>query len=318
MDDLNFQERYKIYLQAIEEYLSNCFTEETPWNDLYNAMRYSLLAGGKRIRPALTLEFARLTARNMAKNAQDNNWRRAVPIACALELVHTYSLIHDDLPCMDNDDLRRGRLTSHKKFGETMAILAGDALQAEAYRMILSAADVDAENRAECALILAKASGADGMVAGQVLDTLREPGREPEYKPGYKPGREPGGTLEDLALTHRLKTGAMIAGACELGVAAVNNNKNLRETARQYGYALGMAFQIRDDLLDVIGDTQEFGKPVGSDRESGKFTFVDALGIEGCEREIEFYTNQAADAARNLDDDCFLIDLARNLAGRVK
>ena len=317
MDDLNFQERYKIYLQAIEEYLSNCFTEETPWNDLYNAMRYSLLAGGKRIRPALTLEFARLTARNMAnnrlenaengenqENAQDknNNWRRAVPIACALELVHTYSLIHDDLPCMDNDDLRRGRLTSHKKFGETMAILAGDALQAEAYNIILSAADMDAENRAECALILAKASGADGMVAGQVLDTLREPG----------------GTLEDLALTHRLKTGAMIAGACELGVAAVNNNKNLRETARQYGYALGMAFQIRDDLLDVIGDTQEFGKPVGSDRESGKFTFVDALGIEGCEREIEFYTNQAADAARNLDCDCFLTDLARNLAGRVK
>ena len=143
--------------RKIETYLHGLFTQEPHWADLYASMRYSLLAGGKRIRPVLTLEFARLAGMD---------WRCAVPVACALELVHTYSLIHDDLPCMDDDDLRRGKPTNHKVYGETLAVLAGDALQPEAFRLILTAPGLTARQRADCALILAEAAGADGMVAG--------------------------------------------------------------------------------------------------------------------------------------------------------
>ena len=160
----SFKSRYDTYRQAVEGYLQGLFTDKTPWEDLYESMRYSLLAGGKRIRPVLTLEFARLSGME--------NWRNALSPACALELVHTYSLIHDDLPCMDDDDLRRGKPTNHKVYGETLAVLAGDALQPEAFRLILTATNLPAERRAACALILAESAGAQGMVAGQVLDTL--------------------------------------------------------------------------------------------------------------------------------------------------
>ena len=314
---MEFEQRYKLYQRAAEEYLSGCFANQTPWADLYQSMRYSLLSGGKRVRPVLTLEFARLTANqeNHANQDQDqerellSGWRRAVPVACALEFVHTYSLIHDDLPCMDNDDFRRGRPTNHKKYGETMAILAGDALQAEAYKIILTAPGLEAAQKAECALILSKASGASGMVAGQVLDTLHETRGQ-----------------EELTRVHELKTGAMIAGACELGAVCGGlsggktslENQIRRDTARNYGHALGMAFQIRDDLLDVIGDAEAFGKPIGSDSQQGKITFVDLLGVAGCEREIEKYTNQAIESVKDLDQDGFLTQLARNLAERVK
>ena len=160
---MSYQEQYETYRRAVETYLEGLFTDQNPWKDLYGAMRYSLLAGGKRIRPVLTLEFARLCGLD---------WHLALPVGCALELVHTYSLIHDDLPCMDNDDLRRGKPTNHKVYGETLAVLAGDALQPEAFRLMLTAPELSAQQRAECALILARAAGADGMVAGQVLDTL--------------------------------------------------------------------------------------------------------------------------------------------------
>ena len=182
-----FDARYQDYRQAVEEFLDSLFTDKPHWADLYESMRYSLLAGGKRIRPVLTLEFARLAGMD---------WKQAVPVACALELVHTYSLIHDDLPCMDDDDLRRGKPTNHKVYGETLAVLAGDALQPEAFRLILTAPGIAPERRAACALILAEAAGADGMVAGQVLDTLHEPRTEAE-----------------ITEVHHLKTGAMIAGA---------------------------------------------------------------------------------------------------------
>ena len=161
MEKAVFDARYGAYRQAVETYLDGLFTKKTDWEDLYESMRYSLLAGGKRIRPVLTLEFARLAGMD---------WKGAVPVACALELVHTYSLIHDDLPCMDDDDLRRGKPTNHKVYGETLAVLAGDALQPEAYRLILTAPGLTADQRADCALILAQAAGADGMVGGQVLD----------------------------------------------------------------------------------------------------------------------------------------------------
>lgn len=292
MEKTAFDIRYGEYLKEIENYLSSLFTQEHSWADLYESMRYSILAGGKRIRPVLTLEFARIAG---------GDWERAVPVGCALELVHTYSLIHDDLPCMDDDDLRRGKPTNHKVYGETLAVLAGDALQSEAYRLILTAPGLTAQQRADCALILAEAAGADGMVAGQVLDTLHAPKTE-----------------EELVEVHGLKTGAMIAGSCMLGVASVGGSGELLAAAREYALALGLAFQIRDDMLDVCGDAATFGKPIGSDREEGKVTYVDLLGLEGCAKKVEECTRKAIDAVAPYDQDGFLTALARSLAQRNK
>lgn len=293
MEKAAFDARYGEYRRAVEEYLNGLFTGKSAWTDLYESMRYSLLAGGKRIRPVLTLEFARL--------AGMPDWRQALPVACALELVHTYSLIHDDLPCMDDDGLRRGKPTNHKVYGETLAVLAGDALQPEAYRLILTAPGLTANTKAACALILAQASGADGMVAGQVLDTLHAPKTEAE-----------------LTEVHRLKTGAMIAAACLLGVAAAGGEVALRAAAEEYACQLGLAFQIRDDMLDVVGDEAVFGKPIGSDKEEGKVTFVDLLGVEGCTAAVRDCTEKAKAAVAAYDADGFLSTLADSLAEREK
>ena len=290
MDQDLFLDRYESYRQAVEGYLGGLFTGRVHWEELYASMRYSLLAGGKRIRPVLTLEFARLAGLP---------WERALPAACALELVHTYSLIHDDLPCMDNDDLRRGKPTNHKVYGETLAVLAGDALQPEAYRLILTAPGLGAEARAACALILAEASGADGMVGGQVLDTLHAPRTE-----------------EELTEVHKLKTSAMISGACTMGIAAAGGDSALMDAARTYAEQLGLAFQIRDDVLDVIGDVEQFGKPIGSDREEGKVTFADLLGLEGCGQAVRDCTAKAKAAVAAYDRDGFLSALADSLAER--
>lgn len=286
-----FAEQYEEYRNAVETYLQSLFTRETPWADLYSSMRYSLLAGGKRIRPVMTLAFA---------SAGGADWRPAVPVGCALELVHTYSLIHDDLPCMDNDDFRRGRPANHKAYGETLAVLAGDALQPEAFRLILDAPGLGAETRVQCAKILASACGADGMVAGQVLDTLHAPK-----------------TAEEIREVHRLKTGAMIAGSCQLG-AAVAGNAGLLSAAETYGQRIGLAFQIWDDVLDVTADAAEFGKPIGSDKESGKVTYVDLYGVEKCGELVRELTESAVSAVARYDADGFLSELARSLSQRRK
>lgn len=292
MEQTQFDAQYKRYQAAVGAFLSDLFTEKADYDDLFASMRYSLLAGGKRIRPVLTLEFARLAGLD---------WRNALPVACALELVHTYSLIHDDLPCMDDDALRRGKPTNHKVFGETLAVLAGDALQPEAFRLILTAPNLSAERRADCALVLANAAGADGMVGGQVLDTLHTPK-----------------TATALAQVHRLKTGAMIAGAAQLGCAAAGENPVLRCAATAYAQHLGMAFQIRDDLLDVIGSADTFGKPIGSDAQEGKVTFVDLLGREGCIAAVREHTDAAKAAVSDIGGSDFLLHLAEQLATREK
>lgn len=292
MERAAFDEQYAAYRQAVEAYLQRLFTDQKPWGDLYESMRYSLLAGGKRIRPVLTLEFARLAG-------GEDAWRAAIPAACALELVHTYSLIHDDLPCMDDDDLRRGKPTNHKVYGETMAVLAGDALQPAAYQLILAAQKMSAERRLRCALLLAEASGPDGMVGGQVLDTLHTPKTECE-----------------LRRVHLLKTGAMIRAACVMGCVAGGGDEAMCSAAGEYAAEIGMAFQIRDDLLDVIGTTEEFGKPIGSDRDEGKCTFVDLLGIEGCEQAVLRCTENAKHAVAAYDTDGFLAVMADQLAVR--
>ena len=289
---MHYETQYAAYQQAIEEYLSGLFTADTPYKKLYESIRYSLLAGGKRIRPVLTLEFARLGG---------IDWHLALPYGCALELVHNYSLIHDDLPCMDDDDLRRGKPTNHKVYGETLAVLAGDALQPAAYRLILTAPGLTDAQRADCALILANASGPDGMVAGQVLDTLHHPSAQ-----------------DELTEVHHLKTGAMIAGACMLGVGAAGGSETARKAAETYGYQLGLAFQIRDDMLDVIGSADEFGKPIGSDKDEGKVTYVDLLGLDDCGKLVHELTEQAVSAVSDLDRDGFLTALAESLTERTK
>ncbi len=289
---MDYEARYKEYQQAIEKYLAGLFTRKVSYGKLYEAMRYAILGGGKRIRPVLTLEFARLGG---------IDWHLAIPFGCALELVHNYSLIHDDLPCMDDDDLRRGKPACHKAFGETLAVLAGDALQPEAFRLILDAPMLSTDTRLEALRVLVRACGADGMVGGQVLDTVYDIG-----------------DAEGLTQLNRLKTGVMISGAAELGCVAAKMNLGMRSQALQYADGIGRAFQIRDDMLDVVGDSAVFGKPIGSDREVGKVTFVDVLGLDGCAREVERCTQSAKAAVANWSDHMFLWELADRMVGRSK
>ncbi len=293
MDAEAFAARYEMYRTAVEEYLDGLFTEDVPWKELYASMRYSLLSGGKRIRPVLTLECARLGGLS--------DWRRALPFACALELVHTYSLIHDDLPCMDDDALRRGKPTNHVVYGETMATLAGDALQPEAYRLIAEAPGLDEAGKLAAVRTLARASGADGMVAGQVLDLS-----------GY--GRDRA-TLTTLC---ERKTCFMIRAAAELGCAAAGAGEELTAALVRYAMLLGLAFQIRDDLLDVVGSEATFGKPIGSDAGEGKTTFADLLGTDGCAEEVQRLTDEAVAALGGGEENAFLICLAQRLVQRDK
>ena len=244
------------------------------------------------MRPVLTCAFAELFG---------GEWEKAVPLGCALELIHTYSLIHDDLPCMDDDDLRRGKPTCHKVYGETLAVLAGDALQPEAFAILAAAEGLSAQQRIDAVAVLARAAGGDGMVAGQVLDL-----------DGKCRSRE------QVELLHSLKTGAMIAAAAELGCVAANAAPEQRQAARDYAREVGLAFQIRDDMLDVIADQTEFGKPIGSDREEGKTTFVDLIGLDGCEREVAACTGRAKAALSDFPGNGFLLELADQLAERRK
>lgn len=289
---MDHERQYAAYQQAIEAYLDSLFTGSTPYQKLYESIRYSLLAGGKRIRPVLTLEFARLGG---------IDWHLALPYGCALELIHNYSLIHDDLPCMDDDDLRRGKPTNHRVYGETLAVLAGDALQPEAFRLMAEAPCLSADNRLEAIRTLSRACGADGMVAGQVLDTV------------YDVSDEAG-----LTMLNRLKTGVMISAAAELGCIASEMPAGMRRQALAYADALGRGFQIRDDMLDVEGDQAVFGKPIGSDAEEGKVTFVNVIGLDGCRRAVSACTEQAKAAVADWPDHNFLWELADRMVGRTK
>jgi geranylgeranyl diphosphate synthase type II len=222
---------------------------------LAEAMRYSLLAGGKRLRPILCLVFSdTLGPKETALPAAED-------AACALEYVHTYSLIHDDLPSMDDDDMRRGRPTCHKVFGEAMAILAGDALFSEAFVLMASGPE---PARTMLCRELAVASGASGMVGGQVLDIAED-----------RPAQ-----LDYLKRLHRMKTGAMIRAACRMGVMAASGNAEALARADAYGDAIGLAFQIADDILDVMGDPNMMGKPVRADAAAGRHTFPAVIGLE--------------------------------------
>lgn len=284
------------YKRLIEAALEDSFqgARTLPQAGLAEAMRYSLLAGGKRIRPILVLEFCRISGGDVEK---------AVPVACAIEMLHTYSLIHDDLPCMDNDDLRRGRPTNHKVYGECVATLAGDALQAEAFGAILRCS-LPADRRAACAEILADAVGIDGMCGGQYLDMLWE-------------GRSL--TEQELTDINSRKTGALLIAACQMGVAAAGGTELQLTAAGHYGAALGMAFQIRDDMLDVLSSAEELGKPIGSDAKEHKNTYMALMGEDGCRKTVDKLTTLAKVVlAEAFDDAAFLCELADELAIRNK
>ena len=286
-----FQTCYDRFRDEVETYLRTLLPSGgRPYGRLQEAMGYSLLAGGKRVRPVLALAFC---------DALGGDRTLALPLGCALELVHTYSLIHDDLPCMDDDDLRRGRPTCHKVYGETMAVLAGDALQAEAFRLIAGARDMEAWQRSEAVLVLADACGADGMVAGQVLDTDQLASGE-----------------ADLRTLCALKTGALIRAAAELGCIAAGAGEDARRRASDYAGHLGLAFQVRDDMLDVTAREDELGKPIGSDQAAGKRTFVDLLGLDACAGLVARETALACEALSGLADSGFLLELADSLADR--
>ena len=278
----------------VERQLDSYFRNRLPQQILLDAMRYSLMAGGKRIRPVLVLKFC---------EAAGGDMERALPLACAVEMLHTYSLIHDDLPCMDNDNLRRGKPTNHKVFGTCTATLAGDALQTAAFQTILSA-PLPAEVVAAAALELSRAAGVEGMCGGQQLDM------EGERTPF---------SLDQVTYMNRLKTGCLLRAACVIGVlaAGVDRNDPQVAAAADYAEAIGLAFQVRDDMLNRTATAAEMGKPVGNDVQSNKSTYVSLLGLERCAAVIREKTEEAKEALQaNFDQTMFLDCLADYLADR--
>lgn len=282
------------YKTAVDAALDGYFKSfsKLPQAGLAEAMRYSLLAGGKRIRAMLVLEFCRIAG---------GDTELAMPVACAVEMLHAYSLIHDDLPCMDNDDLRRGKPTNHKVYGECVATLAGDALQAEAFGTILRC-ELPADRKAECAEMLADAVGLDGMCGGQYLDMLGE-------------GKNL--TEQELTEINSRKTGALLVAACTMGVAAAGGSELMKAAAGHFGAAIGMAFQIRDDMLDVLSSNEELGKPVGSDAQENKNTYMALLGEKECAKLIHSLTQEAVNALSCFEDSKYLADFAEKLENRT-
>ena len=273
---MDFNAEYDRLRIKAEEALKSFFKHDCAQSGLFESMRYSLLAGGKRVRPVLVMKFCEVCG---------GEAERALPFACALEMIHTYSLIHDDLPCMDNDDLRRGKPTNHVVYGECLATLAGDALQPAAFSTLLSA-DIDDKYIIEGARVLAEAAGERGMCAGQYLDTLADSKK----------------SAEELLLTSDLKTGALFKAACLLGVIAAGDKagEKERKAADEYGICLSRAFQVKDDILDITSSDEVFGKPVGSDAANGKTTFASEFGEDGCEELISEYTAGAKAAVRDV------------------
>ncbi|MDO5545253.1 MAG: polyprenyl synthetase family protein [Eubacteriales bacterium] len=289
---MNLEEQCREYRKYVEDYLKKHYEalSDQPQKLLFDAMQYSLMAGGKRLRPILAFEFCRMCGRD---------WKKAAPFAAAIEMIHTYSLIHDDLPCMDNDDYRRGRLTNHKVYGEGMAVLAGDALLTDAFGIAASADLPKPEDMATAIGVLSECAGSVGMVGGQVLDIMSE---EREL------------TEQEVLDIQNRKTGCLISAACALGVIAGGGSEKQYDAACQFAAGLGLAFQIRDDMLDVIGTQAELGKATGVD--TGKNTFVKLYGLKRCEELVASYTNYAIDALNIFEDTAFLKALAKSLTER--
>ena len=293
---MNKRYELKDYAETVNAYLEKVipvcnFGEEV----VHEAMKYSLSIGGKRIRPVLVLEFCRICGGNIDD---------ALPLAAALEMIHTYSLIHDDLPCMDDDDMRRGMPSCHIKYGYEYALLAGDGLLTAAFGVIVDSefARKNPTAAIKAVSLLSTLAGANGMIGGQVID-LKNENRKAD--------------METLRKMDELKTGALIKCGALLGCIAAGANEEKISAAATYAEKIGQAFQIVDDILDVTGDEQSLGKPIGSDKESGKSTYVTLLGIEKAQEYADRLTDEAVEALGVFgDENKFLKELAYKLAKR--
>ena len=283
---------------AVEKTLDEVMPKATDYpQKIHEIMRYSTFAGGKRIRPAL------LFAANQACGAEFAN-KNACLAGAAIEMLHTFSLIHDDLPCMDNDDMRRGKPTCHKVFGEAVAVLAGDALLTRAFEVMADHGTMSAQDRVWIISNVAGRTGARGMIGGQVLDMLYEGGCRAV-------------NLEDLRYMCSFKTGALMNIAVDIAMATCRPDSEKQTKIFNFTRNLGLAFQIRDDILDLIGDAESLGKNIGMDIERGKATFVTVLGLEGAAELLEQLTNEAIAEISHFGDKAqFLIDLTNYLLNR--
>lgn len=281
------------YVITTENAIDNIFSSGiAPKTSVSEAMKYSLDAGGKRIRPSLVMEFCRLIS---------GDYKKSINAAVAIEMIHTFSLIHDDLPCMDDDDFRRGKPSCHKKFGEAIALLAGDALENLAFRVIISS---DYDDKTKSCLISEISDATAKMIDGQVRDlSFLERTDISE---------------DDLLEMYSLKTCALIECSAVMGCICGGADKNELMLAREYAHNLGLAFQIRDDILDVIGDEKELGKPIGSDADNNKTTIVSVLGIEKASELAKKYSDNALNKLDSFKNNDFLKDLTKLLLERYK
>jgi geranylgeranyl diphosphate synthase type II len=269
-----------LYKSNIENWLENYFDNRGSYNkSIYEAMHYSLKVGGKRIRPILTL---------LSYSLYKKDFCSILPVACAIEMIHTYSLIHDDLPCMDNDDLRRGKPTNHKVFGEGMAVLAGDALLNEAFSIMFRFCIENGGEAIKACKIIAESSGAEGMIGGQVVDIQSE-----------------GRSIDELELNymHSKKTGELIKASILSGAIIGGASARDLEILKEYGEKIGLAFQIKDDILDIIGNTELLGKNVKSDINNNKCTYVTLYGLEDCKEKCTALTEECIELLRDLKKD---------------
>lgn len=286
-----FEEKVKI----VDEELSKIITEKNNSQKIiYEAMNYSLLSGGKRLRPILLIATYELFKENI---------KEALPFACAMEMIHTYSLVHDDLPAMDDDDYRRGRLSNHKKFGEATAILVGDALLNKAFEISLEAAiNLKSENALRALKLIADSSGTEGMIGGQVTDM---------------DGLSKLKSIEDLKYMYSLKTGSIIKSSVTAGATLAGASEDQIKLLETYAENLGLAFQIEDDILDVTGSLEKLGKAIGSDAVNNKITYLTFKTIDEARNDVENLTQEAIDSLTIFGQKSkYLIELARYLTNR--
>lgn len=290
----DFKAQIEKYFNAVNTELMKYIPEANDGQrDVTKAMRYSLSNGGKRLRPIFVLEFCRMCGGDVNK---------ALPYACAIEYIHTYSLIHDDLPCMDNDDMRRGKPSCHKMYGEATALLAGDALLTHAFE-ICSVSELSDSQNLRAVSLLSQNAGVGGMIGGQVIDLKYE-----QSDP----------SVSDILTVHRLKTGALISAACILGCIAADADDEKIALASRYAYMIGTAFQIRDDLLDIMGDEEKLGKPVGSDADNDKTTYVTLVGADRAQQDVKTLTDKAVEILDSFGDNDFMKTLSEYLVNREK
>ncbi len=282
------------YISDIELKLKEVLAKkDCEYSHLIEAMAYSAEAGGKRIRPCLLMEFMRISG---------GDPENALNFAVALEMIHTYSLIHDDLPCMDDDDMRRGKPSCHIKFGESTALLAGDALLTDAFKVALSTENVPFDRVCRAAKALSECAGSDGMIGGQVIDLKYE---------------EKTASLDVVKELYRLKTGGLLKAAASIGCILAGASEEKIESAIKFAENVGLSFQIRDDILDVISTEEELGKPIGSDTESQKSTYVSLVGLEHAQKDVQKFTDESIENLKIFGDEANdLKEFALALAGR--